>query len=64
MSTQHYLKRICEKKRAFPLRVKAEVEAIARMNNKRHPQRSTVPLYVYQCDVCGLYHLTKKQPKP
>lgn len=63
MSAPEYLKRICEKKRAFSIRVKAEVEAMARMNNKHHPQRSKVPLYVYQCDVCGLYHLTKKKPK-
>lgn len=64
MSATGYLKRICERKRAFPIKVKAEVEALSRMNNKRHPRRSKVPLYVYQCSVCGLYHLTKRKPDP
>lgn len=60
MNANDKQRRACEKKRAFKLRVKAQVEAVSRQNNPNHPQRSKVPLYVYQCPVCKLYHLTKK----
>lgn len=51
---------ICRKKRQFRLKVHAEVFILHLMNNPNR-QRRTGKLYVYQCDVCKLYHLTSRE---
>lgn len=55
-----WARRNCERKRAFNLEVKAKVAALARMNARRGDR---APLRVYQCDVCGKWHLTSKKAK-
>lgn len=52
--------RICEAKKAWSTRVKAEVHALGVMNHPGKEFRSAVPIYVYQCPVCGSWHLTKR----
>jgi hypothetical protein len=52
--------RICRSKKAWSTRVKAEVHALGAMNHPVREFRASVPIYVYRCDVCGFFHLTKK----
>lgn len=49
----------CDRKRAFPLKVKAEVAALALANHRVKKFRPPVPLRAYQCPICGKWHLTK-----
>lgn len=58
--TETVPERICRLKQAFSLKVKAEVEILARRNNPRHPRRASIPLYAYQCAICQQWHITKK----
>ena len=54
--------KICRSKKAWSTRVKAEVHALGVMNHPVPAYRSTVPIYVYHCRTCGLYHLTRISP--
>ena len=53
---------VCRRKKAWSTQVKAQVHALGVMNCPVRKFRATVPIYVYQCDVCHLWHLTKKPP--
>lgn len=44
------------------MKVKAEVHAMGVMNHPVRAFRAKVPIYVYQCKVCGMWHLTKRKP--
>jgi len=51
---------VCERKRAFRLKVMAEVKALALMNHRDKKRRPKVPLHTYLCPVCKSWHLTKR----
>lgn len=55
-----FLREVCSKKRAFPLKVQAETKALSLMNHPLHYRRSQGPLYVYKCPCGPHYHLTSK----
>jgi NMD protein affecting ribosome stability and mRNA decay len=61
--TMKHAEWVCQRKRAWSTRVKAEVHALGVMNHPVRKMRAKVPIYVYQCDVCGKWHLTKR-PRP
>ncbi len=54
----------CQAKKAYRLEVHAKAHALQLMNNPRKRLRAEVPIYTYKCPMCGMYHLTKKTPKP
>ena len=54
---------VCQKKKAWSTRVKAEVHALGVMNHPVPAFRSKVPIHVYHCPVCAMWHLTKKKPQ-
>lgn len=49
----------CQRKRAFDLKVHAEVKALAIMNHRNRKLRPPAPLRAYHCPNCGKWHLTK-----
>ena len=50
----------CESKRAFPTRWHARIRALQIERSSNPDHRPPTPLYTYQCDVCGRWHLTRK----
>lgn len=58
--SEYWNRRNCERKRGYPLEVKAKVAALARMNS-RHA--AAPPLRVYLCPLCNKWHLTSKKAK-
>ena len=53
---------VCQHKKAWSTQVKAQVHALGVMNCPVRKFRALVPIYVYQCKVCGKWHLTKRRP--
>lgn len=52
---------VCRRKRPFRLKVHADVFILHLLNNPNRKRRVNNQLYTYQCDVCGLYHLTSRE---
>lgn len=48
-------RRACRRKRRFSTRIKAEVNALAAMNNRA----KGTPIYTYHCPACNGHHLTR-----
>jgi hypothetical protein len=49
---------VCKSKKGWSTKTKAEVHALGVMNHPIKKFRSTVPITVYLCEVCGKWHLT------
>lgn len=56
-------KKICRRKKAWSSEIRAKVHALGVMNHPVREFRSKVPIHVYRCPVCHLWHLTKR-PQP
>lgn len=54
---------ICRSKKAWSTETKARVHALGVMNHPVRQLRSTHPIHVYCCPVCGMWHLTSVSPQ-
>jgi len=52
---------VCQSKKAWSTKTKAQVHALGVMNHPCVKLRSPVPIYVYLCPVCAMWHLTKRK---
>ena len=53
--------RNCRRKKPFRLKVHAETFILHLLNNPNRKHRVNHALYSYQCDICGLYHITSRE---
>lgn len=63
LTKEEFLDSICKAKKGHRLKVHAEAHALMTMNHPNHRHRARCRLYVYLCDRCGFYHLTRKPQK-